>query len=570
MGRPTVLVFFVLLHSASHLDARCLCLPITSEGEAWCDAHISDDALRNLLRERSPKFLEGSVGRGLPLDISPSTFRFEIWPRVAEKCAAFETGAGLKIASDDLLSIAADDDEDPRAREMALWLLGARIIKKADAGRPASALRLLPVTSEGAPRLAESLALFLRSGDRVTRFACVVVIGACAGPDSAPTLAQVIKGPLLPEREAACLAIGRFGIEGLGADGLGLLRPPLYDRPDPSLVQAATHALLIAGTVEFERTGTTTAIDELIRALRYAPHAGEALDRKDFGGWGPGKEHVVGFTAEQIASGAKDDAIVRTCAASALSRLDIHELQHRAMEPMLRAMGDNEVSVVSSAFRFLDRVGVRAIEWGAGPPLEKLLRAPDPMLSWQAAWTVAQWGERMEPYVPLLIAETDARLARRADVFSYVWALGNSGDARAAEYLSRLKGRIGPDTRPLDDEGNVFNNDGQLKGLIEEGLERIRQVREIKEGHDAAAQEKALGEALAQRRRRYVVPTLLDVIRDGSRTVALRARCAEALRRIDPVAAPAWFAKMLESETDIPDELRRVLEQGPEERREDE
>src|SRR5262249_33470911 len=146
---------------------------------------------------------------------------------------------------------------------------------------------------------------------------------------------------------------GRFGAEGLGVDGLGLLHTLIYDQKDRGCTLAAMHALLLIGTLEYEQHGTMGAIDELIRALRYAPHAGEPRDRKDFGTWDtPNKEYVIGFTDEEVASGARTDAFIRFAAAFALAQLDIDELQRRALEPMLKALGDEEVSVVDNAFHF--------------------------------------------------------------------------------------------------------------------------------------------------------------------------------------------------------------------------
>lgn len=530
-----------------------------------------DDTARELLRGASPAFLEGSPGRDLAIDISCSEFRFDVWPRVTARCLAFEGDHKGELPTPELLVIVADAAEDHRAREMGLWLLAARLTNKEDEGRPAAAPRLLPFGPEGIEGLAQALSPFLESGDRVTRYSAVAVIGAHGAADSAAALVRAIKSPYLPERAAACRAIGRFGPEGLGVEGVGLLRPLIYEHPDIAVTQAATRALLLAGTLEFERSGQTTLIDELVRAVRYAPHAGEPRNRKDFGSWGtPDKEYVVGFTAEEVASGVRADAFIRYCAAVALSHVDMHELQRHAFAPMLEALGDNEVSVVVEAFRFVDRLGVRALDWSAGPVVVTLLRASDPFLSSRSVWTVSLWGERMAEHVLLIIERSEATLKAHGDVFYHLWALGNSGDTRAENYLLGLRQRIGPQTRPLDSDGHQIDNDSQYLKVIDDGLARIRQTREIRGSPDPAVQGRALSQALASHRRLYLVPTLLDVIRDRQRTEEMRVRCARALREIDVVGAPAWFAEVLASQADLPARLREALEQERPPRREDE
>jgi hypothetical protein len=521
-----------------------------------------DGRARELLREVSASFLEGSPGRDLPMGTSYWDFRSTVWVKIEEKCYAFERDHPGKLPTPELLAIVGDTTESPRAREMAAWVLAARLLRKEDEGRSTAALRLPPLSSDGTPGLGRSLAGLLESSDRITRFSAVAVIGAHGAADSADALVLAIKGPYLPERVAACRAIGRFGVEGLGTEGIGLLRPLIYDHPDISVTQAAARALLLAGTVEYEKRGTTTAIDELIRALRYAPHPGEPLDRKDFGSWGDGKtEHVIGFTEEEIASGARSDAFIRYAAALSLGQLDIDELQYRAFEPMLKALGDENIGVEDAAFRFVMHVGVRGLEWGAGPIVESLLKAPDETLATEGAILLWNWGEWMRPYLPLLIDQTGARLDRHADVFFHVWALGNSGDPRAEAYLQRLRGKIGPQTRPLDDEGKEFNNDKQLLKLIDDGLARIQQIKDLKSSPDAGVQDKALAEALKQSRRRYLAPTLLAMIKDGKQGEEMRVRCATALREIEPVASPAWFAEIVASGIDLPARLKAVLEQ---------
>lgn len=560
MKRPAALISSCVLAVSSFHVTGFAALP-SSIGDVLVERSPDDDKVRSLLHEHSPRFLEGSPGRDLPMEMSYATFRFEIWPKAAERCAAFEKDAAIELPTDELLAVAADDKETPRAREMAVWLLASRLTKKEEQGRAFSVLQLPLIGSEGRPGLGDALASFLQSSDRATRFSAVTVVAGHGALDSADALVQAIKRPFLAERAAACRAIGRFGMDGLGADGLSLLRPLIYANPDYSITPAAMHGLLLIGTVEYEKNGDTAAIDELIKALRYAPRAGAPLDRKDFGGWGTtGREYVTGVSEEDIASGARSDAFIRSSAAWSLCFLDVYELQRHALEPMLKALGDEEISVVESAFRFFDRVGVSAADWNAAPVIESLVRAPDPLLSTRAAWVFAHWGERAREYVPLLIEQIDARLGKNGDIFFYVWALGNSGDARAAEYLNRLRGRVGPDTRPLDHEGNIVSNDGHLLKLIDEGLVRIRCTRDLRAGSDAAAQDKALTEAMKLPRRRYLTPTLLEVMEDDSRSEALRVRCATIVLELDPVAAPIWFSRSLKARPDIPASLKAVLE----------
>ncbi|MGE3108464.1 MAG: hypothetical protein AB7O77_08945 [Phycisphaerales bacterium] len=522
--------------------------------------------LRTRLRDASAKFLEASPGRGLPVDITAWEFRLDIWPKVSARCDAFTSapgGAGAEVQTPELLAIAGDAEELPRAREMALWLLCHRIIEHENQGRSTSLLRLPAFGPEGIEGLAEKLAMFLESHDRITRYSAVAVLAAHGGPDTAPVLVRVIKGPYVAERERACRGIGRFGIDGFGTDGIGLLRPLLSDRPDVSGTMAAADALLLAGTREFEEHGTTTAIDELVTALRYAPHAGVPRDRKDFGGWEPGKQLVIGFSPEEVSSGARADAFVRYAASLALRQVDVHALQWHVFDAMLAALGDDEVAVVDNAFRFVIAVGVRGADWNAEPALDSLLRAPHPMLNTMAAWTIAQWGERGERFVPMLIDRTDALTAQHQDLFFHIWALGNIGDERAEKYLAALKERIGPDTRPRDEEGNLFNNDVQYRKLIDDGIARIRRLREIRNSPDRDAVNKALDEAMKEPRRRYLSPTLLGIVRDPSRDEELRVRCATLLRELDPVAAPTWFAELLKSDQAVPGKLREVLEAAP-------
>jgi hypothetical protein len=159
-----------------------------------------DGRARELLREVSASFLEGSPGRDLPMGTSYWDFRSTVWVKIEEKCYAFERDHPGKLPTPELLAIVGDTTESPRAREMAAWVLAARLLRKEDEGRSTAALRLPPLSSDGTPGLGRSLAGLLESSDRITRFSAVAVIGAHGAADSADALVLAIKGPYLPER----------------------------------------------------------------------------------------------------------------------------------------------------------------------------------------------------------------------------------------------------------------------------------------------------------------------------------------------------------------------------------